>query len=253
MVTNPTGIHEDVGLIPGLTQWVKVPELLWLWWRLAATVLVWPLAWELPYALGAALKRPKNKKTKKQNKTKQNKKLLFLDCQRCILFHAKFFMCIMTCMLSALYCMPMNSNNQLLLFFFFFFFFLRLYQWHMEVSRPGTESELELQPTLQVQQQWTFNPLLGTGDWTQASATTQATAVGFLTHCATVGTPTFILSRLLSSTISRDFSHIGEMRKCLWLWFYGNFGKNKVYRQVIFKSLNQEATDMRRDDSFQNL
>ena len=40
--------------------------LLWLWWRLAAVALIGPLAWEPPYATGAALKRPKiKKKTKK--------------------------------------------------------------------------------------------------------------------------------------------------------------------------------------------
>ena len=34
----------------------------WLWFRLAAAVPVGPLAWELPYAASAALKRFKKKK-----------------------------------------------------------------------------------------------------------------------------------------------------------------------------------------------
>ena len=36
--------------------------LLWLWHRLAATALIRPLAWEPPYAAGAALKKDKKKK-----------------------------------------------------------------------------------------------------------------------------------------------------------------------------------------------
>ena len=37
------------------------PVLLWLWPRLAATAPIQPLAWESPYAMGAALKRQKKK------------------------------------------------------------------------------------------------------------------------------------------------------------------------------------------------
>ena len=36
--------------------------LLWLWCRLAAVAPIGPLAWEPPYAMGAALKSKKKKK-----------------------------------------------------------------------------------------------------------------------------------------------------------------------------------------------
>ena len=61
---NPIIIHEDVGLVPGLLHWVKDLALLWLWCMPAAEALTGPLARELPYAVGAALKKQKTKQNK---------------------------------------------------------------------------------------------------------------------------------------------------------------------------------------------
>ena len=36
-------------------------EMLWLWHRLAAVAPIGPLAWELPHAMGAVLKRKKRR------------------------------------------------------------------------------------------------------------------------------------------------------------------------------------------------
>ena len=63
VVMNPTSIHGDTGLIPGLPQWVKDMTLLWC--RLAAAAPIQPLGWKLPCTTGTVLKRQEGKKERK--------------------------------------------------------------------------------------------------------------------------------------------------------------------------------------------
>ena len=44
------------------------PELLWLWHGPGATAPIRPLAWEPPYAVGAALEKAKRQKQKQKQK-----------------------------------------------------------------------------------------------------------------------------------------------------------------------------------------
>ena len=73
--TNPTRNHEVAGSVPALAQWVNdIRRCRELWCRLqtrlgscvavalAATAPIRPLAWEPPYAAGAAQEIAKNKK-----------------------------------------------------------------------------------------------------------------------------------------------------------------------------------------------
>ena len=73
---NPTGIHEDMGLISGLKiqlyreLWCRLQ--MWLRSRVAVAVPIGPLAWKPPYAAGAARKKKKTKQKKTKNKKKHS-------------------------------------------------------------------------------------------------------------------------------------------------------------------------------------
>ena len=66
-VTSPTCTHDNAASIPGLTQWFKVPHY-------CGCGVGWQpqlLAWDLPYALGVALKKNNNKQKRKKKKKKE--------------------------------------------------------------------------------------------------------------------------------------------------------------------------------------
>ena len=58
--------------------------------------------------------------------------------------------------------------------------YIWLHSWYMQVPRPGVESELQVEPTPQLQQSQILNPLHWAGDQTHASQ-----RHGHVTHCAT--------------------------------------------------------------------
>ena len=91
-VTNSTSIHKDSGKSLDLLSGLRIvlatscgidyrggldPVLLCLWHRPVAVALIQPLAWELPYAAVAALKRQtdRQKERKKGRKKGRNQRL----------------------------------------------------------------------------------------------------------------------------------------------------------------------------------
>ena len=74
-----------VGCRPG-----SDPALLWLWRRPTATALIRPLAWELPHAVSAALKRERKEGRKVGRKEGRKSPILVLKIPRATLHPTVF-------------------------------------------------------------------------------------------------------------------------------------------------------------------
>ena len=111
--------------------------ILWLWHRLAATAPIGLLAWEPPYAAGAALKRKKKKERK--NKTsmmeEEEREQSPVSQQGCL-------------------CLGVSLS---LVVYFILILFLAV-PWHMSPG-PGITSKLLLRPMLKLRQHQILNPL----------------------------------------------------------------------------------------------
>ena len=86
---NLTSIHEGVGSIPGLAQWFGIWCCHELWCRLAAAALIRPLAWELPHAMGADLKRPNKKRKKSYAEARIFPRVLSFDMHKYLMISEK--------------------------------------------------------------------------------------------------------------------------------------------------------------------
>jgi len=143
------------------------PKLLWLWRRPVATAPIRPLAWEPPYAAGAALEKAKRQKKKKKKKKNRDTEMLHWSRwengrghtrQGFELWKSHSRTCTSTTMwghlsrvcTSYFYSLDWKNIQNLIwilfLFFNFFLFFgfLGPHPWHMEVPRLGVGSELHL-------------------------------------------------------------------------------------------------------------
>jgi len=169
------------------------PSLLWLWHRPVATAPIRPLAWEPPYAVGAA--QEKGKKTKKKKKKKRKKE---------------------------------NTQGRIAgsygnsIFNFFSSVILGLRPQHMEVPRLGVELELQLpayttatatqdlscicNPYHSSRQRWILNPLIEVRDRTHNLLV--PSWICFC--CTTMGT------RYQSLFLSMALDHLQEEGEAEW-------------------------------------
>ena len=131
---------------------------LWLWHRLVATALIRPLAWEPPYAIGVALKRPnKNKQQQKPKLVSTVGRWGSTPLENSGKLHR---------LAVFIYLLPSAPGS------INFPFFLGPHLQHMEVPRPGVKSKMQLPAYATAQdpchicnlhysswQHWTLNPL----------------------------------------------------------------------------------------------